>query len=220
MNAIILLAGIGSRASIITEGMPKCLLKINNKSILERTINNFEIVDPNIKKCFVLGYKFDLIREFLSNKDVFVINPFYKVTNSIASLWFAREYLKDDVIIMNGDVCFSDTILRKITDAQNGNYILIDSSKPSLDPVFNSTTVKNWTGEYAGIYRLTKTNALKLKKQVEECVLTEKYSYYHESALLKLLKNGLQIEKIDIAGNKWAEIDTKEDFEKAKDIFC
>lgn len=217
MNAIVLMAGIGSRALTVTDGNPKCLLKIHGKTILERTLNNFEKVDPKITKCFVLGYKADVIKKYIS--DSIVINPFFRITNSIASLWFARDYLKGDTIIMNGDVCFSVEILHKIVEQKKGNYIVIDSLKPSNDPVFNSNNITDWKGEYAGIYRLNDFGTRKLKNEIENLVLSEQYSLYHEKAFLKLINQGLPLKKIDIAGEKWTEIDTQQDFENAEKIF-
>lgn len=54
-----------------------------------------------------------MIREVLADKGVsFFYNPFYDVTNSIASAWFAKEFLTgDDLLIMNGDVYLEENCL-------------------------------------------------------------------------------------------------------------
>lgn len=42
----------------------------------------------------------------------FITTPFYEVTNSIASLWFAKDYLDDDqVVLINGDIIMENTLV-------------------------------------------------------------------------------------------------------------
>ena len=106
MKVLILAAGRGTRISRYLSGKPKCTVDIGGgQCLIEYTIDLLHsrgIQDIGI----VLGYEAQVIREVLADKGVsFFYNPFYDVTNSIASAWFAKEFLTgDDLLIMNGDV--------------------------------------------------------------------------------------------------------------------
>ena len=85
MNIIILCAGSGRRIDI---NKPKCLLKINGKTILDRTLyllrnNNQE--NKNI--IFALGYKNNMIKKIIKNKYNYFINKKYAKTNMVYSLF-------------------------------------------------------------------------------------------------------------------------------------
>jgi len=63
MKAVILAAGVASRLRPLTNNTPKCLLKVGNKSILERTIDN--LVKNNIDKIVVVtGFLHKMIEDF------------------------------------------------------------------------------------------------------------------------------------------------------------
>ena len=72
--------------------------------------------DKDAEIVVVVGYKAAEVKKELEGENViFVMNPFYEVTNSISSLWFAREYLeRENVAIVHGDVVFEDDIITNI----------------------------------------------------------------------------------------------------------
>ena len=109
MNYIILAAGVGTRLHPLTNESPKCLYKLDDiMTILERTVSMINNNDCNGRIIIVTGFFEEKIREKTKHlKNVkYIYNPFYKVTNSIASLWFARQYLTGDVTILNADIVF------------------------------------------------------------------------------------------------------------------
>ena len=86
--------------------------------------------DRNAEIVVVVGYKVDDVKKELEGENViFVINPFYEVTNSISSLWFARDYLeRENVTIVNADVVFSDEIISEyLTVPTDYPYVLGDN---------------------------------------------------------------------------------------------
>ena len=90
MKAIILAGGIGSRISREVN-KPKSLLDIGDgMPLLRYTIEMLQ--KKGIAVSVVLGYQQELFHEVLKGLDVtYYFNPFYRVTNSIASLWFAKH---------------------------------------------------------------------------------------------------------------------------------
>jgi len=207
-------------------------LKIDqNDTILDKTVNIIDKSQVHFNKTIVVGFKADQIINKLKNFQI-IVNPFFRVTNSIASLWLARELLNDDVFIMNGDICFSGTVLKKILESPLDNFVVIDSSKKCNDAdykiVFSNGFVTdmgknipfdNYSGEYAGITRLNKKGALLLKQKIEEMVNKEQFDTWYETALLGLIReNGFQLSVLDISGEKWVEVDSVKDLDYAKKI--
>ena len=95
MKAIILAGGVGSRISREVN-KPKSLLDIGDgMPLLRYTVEMLQ--RKGIEVSIVLGYKKEMFYEVLDGLNVnFYFNPFYRVTNSIASLWFAKEAINDD----------------------------------------------------------------------------------------------------------------------------
>ena len=95
MTYIFLVAGKGTRLHPITLSYPKTLFKLDdNVTVIQRMVNMIQQHDKNAKFIVVTGFMDQQIRNELSGV-TFVYNPFYSVTNSIASLWFARDLFAD-----------------------------------------------------------------------------------------------------------------------------
>ena len=80
-------------------------------------------------QCIVCtGYKEEKVKEALEGmeKITYCYNPFFDVTNSLASLWFAREEMDDDLIIMNADVFFTEEILTALLKDKRSPVMAID----------------------------------------------------------------------------------------------
>ena len=131
MKTLILAAGRGTRISRYLSGNPKCTVDIGEgKCLIQYTVDLLKsrgIRDIGI----VLGYKSQVIRDVLEGREVsFFYNPFYDVTNSIASAWFARDFLEgDDLLIMNGDVYLEDRLLDRILAEKKSPVMFADESR-------------------------------------------------------------------------------------------
>jgi len=230
MNVIILAAGLGSRLYPLTKETPKCLLKIYNKqSILDHNLAIIRSLDFADAIKIVVGFEAQKIIDSADNIDI-IINPFFRRTNSIASLWFCRDYLNNDTIIINGDVCFSREILQMILNSNDGNFVVLDKSHECTDADYKvvvengavsnmgkTIPFDNYYGEYAGITRLNKMGSLLLRNKVEDMVMQENYDTWYETALVELIKeNNLKLSYLDISGQNWVEIDSLKDLEYAR----
>lgn len=102
-NAIIMAAGLGTRMRPLTNEIPKPLVKVNGKRMIETIIqglNQNGITDISI----VTGYLADKF-DFLANKYSgvkLINNPYYQKYNNLSSLYVARDELKN-TIILDGD---------------------------------------------------------------------------------------------------------------------
>ncbi|GAB7016314.1 phosphocholine cytidylyltransferase family protein [Methanogenium cariaci] len=223
MNVIILAAGIGSRLYPLTKNTPKCLLKINDdETILGRTLSIIKDGAPEFHIRIIAGFNANQIIEKYDDIEI-IVNPFFRITNSIASLWFSKDLLSDEVIIINADVCFNDNIFKMICDCNKENFVVLDSSKNCTDADYKivvkddfvtdmgkSIPFDNYSGEYAGITHLNKEGAIHLRNKLEEKLSREEYDTWYETAICELIKeNCLKVSVLDIAGQNWIEVDSE-----------
>ncbi len=123
MKALILNSGMGTRMGILTKEHPKCMTEISSKeTILSRQLK--QLSDIGIDQVVITTGMFDSVlinycRELDLPIDIkFVKNPLYQETNYIYSIYCAREYLDDDIILMHGDLVFENEVLDKLIGSE------------------------------------------------------------------------------------------------------
>ncbi|MCL1984673.1 MAG: phosphocholine cytidylyltransferase family protein [Methanomassiliicoccaceae archaeon] len=228
MKAILMAAGVGSRISRAVD-KPKSALEIGNTTIIAHTADmlNRNGIDVNV----VIGFMEDYVCKVLSGKKVrFFRNPFYRATNSIASLWFARELIdgKEDIILANADVFWEQPILDTVMSEERDAMMLGDVSRAETGDYFFRTSDDKITAygkelkreerntEYVGISKISKGFSLTFKERLEALIKKERYGLWWEDVLYEHL-NETPIYVRDVNGKFWAEVDYIEDYERIKD---
>ena len=249
MRAIILAAGYGLRLNQHTKDIPKALLDLNGKSILERQISLLR--EYGVNEIFVVtGYK----REKYVLKDIeYIFNPRYSETEQLASMMVARTKILDDVLVIFGDIIFDSQILQQILASNDNIAIAIDldweksynerpdNPKSLADKVLiyqkkiqqisakiTSLSMKNQQiGEFLGVIKLSANGSRIIIKKYEELERSH-IGKFHDAASLEKAKlvdilQELIDSKIEIypisITGKWCEIDTSKDLERARKIF-
>ena len=123
MNAIILAAGKGERLQPLTNNIPKCMVKLFNKTLLEYQIDVFKSCKIN-DITVVTGYEADKIKIEGVN---FLHNQNYDTTNMVETLFCAKEKLTENVIISYGDIIFEKQVLQKLINSNWDSSVIIDS---------------------------------------------------------------------------------------------
>ncbi|EHR0217390.1 phosphocholine cytidylyltransferase family protein [Clostridium perfringens] len=227
MRALILAAGRGTRISRYLSGKPKCTVDIGGITLIENTINKLK--ESGIKNiALIVGYNQNEIRKVLENYEVeFYYNPFYDVTNSAASAWFAKEFIKEDedLIIMNGDVYVESLLLEEVVKEKMSPVLFADNTrKEEADYKFyyeNNVLIKygkelegnDITGEYVGIAKINKDFIKLFKESLENMINNQKHGLWWENALYRL-SDEKNIYVKDVDGKFWAEVDYIEDYER------
>ena len=232
MQYIILAAGVGSRLYPYTKNMPKCMVKVSNyETVVERAIRLIKSNDDNANITLVLGYQFEAIQALLGDKVNFIINPFYKVTNSIASLWFAKEVLNknDDTVVLNADIVFSKGLAVEICKRPTECVIYYDSSIRSHGD-YNVQEMDNfmivmgkdldkYSGEYVGITKYPASKVQYLLSEIEHMIHDDLYDQWYENALVQMsLNNILRFKTVDVSDYEWSEIDSIDNLLKIREI--
>jgi histidinol-phosphate/aromatic aminotransferase/cobyric acid decarboxylase-like protein/choline kinase len=119
MQAIILAAGMGARLGCYTADNTKCMLSINGKTLIERSLDALAAAD--VQKCVIVaGYKKENLMAFLGDRYKtisiqYVINDVYDKTNNIYSLYLAKDYLAaDDTLLLESDVIFEERLIAEM----------------------------------------------------------------------------------------------------------
>lgn len=231
MTYIFLVAGKGFRLQPLTINYPKTLYRLNeNDTVIQRMIKLIKKHDPKAEIVVVTGFLHQKIEQNIQGV-TFIVNPFYEVTNSIGSLWFAQEYLKrDHVTIINGDIVMSDELVKQVLCCQTeGALVLFDSSikkngeynvRVSVDKVIvMSKQLDEYDGKYAGVVKLDKKTAEQFLDVVNEMVDNGQYNQWYEDALVQMIfTDNFEINYTDIYNYDWTEVNTVQDLVIAKKI--
>ena len=168
-----------------------------------------------------------VIREVLADKGVsFFYNPFYDVTNSIASAWFAKEFLMgDDLLIMNGDVYLEEKLLDRILAQGRSPVMFADESRREtadykffyedgiLKKYGKELTGDDVTGEYIGIGRFSAAFMPEFICRMEEMIDRQEHGVWWENVVYSMTgQQPVYVE--DVSGHFWAEVDYIEDYER------
>ena len=129
MQIIVLAAGKGSRLPKKYRRVPKCLVKVNSKSIID---HNISFIRKFSNRIIISGYKYKILENHLKDQNFkHIKNQNYSSTNMVHSLSLAKKFVKDDVVIIYGDIIFNPNIYKLLSEKKN------------LLPV-NKTWFKNW----------------------------------------------------------------------------
>ena len=242
IKAIIVAAGHDKRIEPLNEDIPKCLLDVKGKTILERQIEN--IRSCGIKDIVIIkGYKQELI-DFPDVK--YYINPDFENTGIVSSLFFAREEMNSDFIFLYSDIIFDKKLLEKLlknnadvclvadldwkerynerVKRSTGEVELIKVTEDRINKIGKNINPKTAHGEFIGLAIFSKKGADILKKCYKNALKQYKNKKFHDAPsvdkayftdmIQEIIDNDFQINHLDVYGD-WIEIDTFEDYRKA-----
>lgn len=233
MTYIILVAGQGKNLQPLTLSHPKTLYKLDGKTtVLQRLVRSIRKNDKEAEIVVVVGFMSQYIQKELEDDNVrFVHNPFYAVTSSMGSFWFAKDYLqRENVTIINGDIVMSDSLMKDVicthTDVP---YILLDSTQKDGNK-YNvqvqgdkvcvmSKNLTEYYGNYASVTKLDAVSSRFVLEQLDLMVNEEMYNLFFEDALVQMIfDKNFELYYKDIKDYQWTEVDTVDDLLKAKEI--
>lgn len=228
MKALILNSGQGTRMGILTTNHPKCMTEISfTDTILSRQLRM--ICEAGIKEVVITtGYYDKILEEYCQSlrlpiKYTFVKNPVYDITNYIYSIYWAREYLDDDILLMHGDLVFENTVFDDVLGSHSSCMTV--SSTTALPEKDFKAVIENgrvlkigtefFTNSYSAqpLYMLKKKHwKIWLDRIIEFCE-AGKTECYAEKAFNEV-SDSCYLMAIDVKGRLCAEIDNPEDLSK------
>ncbi len=241
MKIIILCAGSGKRLNI---DKPKCLLKINGKTILYRTLSLLKKNKIKENQIYLaLGYKNNIIVKNIKKTINYRINKDYKKTNMVFSLFNCLEENNiEDIVILYGDIYYSNEIIKKIVNSKNKISTVIDKKWKNIwelkdnfiedletlklrnNKIVNiggkTNNLKNIDARYVGATRFSKNVTKFFYKYYSEKIKSVLKNEYLKIDMTKLLmimiKQGFDVKYIAIK-DFWFEFDNRKDLKLFND---
>ena len=225
MKALILNSGVGSRMGVLTSEHPKCMTEVTNKdTILSRQLK--QIANAGIDEVVMTTGLFDSVLVSycqsleLPIRITFVKNPVYKDTNYIYSIYCAREYLDDDIIMMHGDLVFDNEVFDAVL-AHDGSCMTVSSTIPLPQKDFKAV-IQNGRVTKVGVeffseamaaqplYKIKKENWKAWLDSITAYCEDNKVKCYAENAFNEI-SGGCVIQPLDVKNRLCSEIDDSED---------
>ena len=157
-NVVIAAAGMGTRLGI---GKPKCLLRINDKTLLEYQLDLLREVENVF---LVVGFMEEDVMNFakkIRRDIIFVRNANFQHTKTLGSFYMAAKIIDGSAVFMDGDMIIEPRSFAEFlkTAAQSDKMIIAVSKRISDDPVYcdieensNGLTIHNFSYEKKSAY--------------------------------------------------------------------
>lgn len=227
MKAVILAAGLGKRLKDITLSTPKPLLKVANTTIIHHLVNCLKEI--GVKKIYVVtGFKSKLLKKKLGNQVKYIYNKKFKSTNSIYSLYLAKNYLQNsNFILANGDIFLSKSCLLKVKRFKNSTSFAVKRIKYTdgeMNIILKNNLIKKIgkniesylsNAESAQITYFIKKDSKILFKTIDKLINNKFFNLFPAYAYQEVIKKS-KLKVSFIKKKCWYEIDNKKDLVKLR----
>ncbi len=238
MKAIILSAGQGKRLLPLTEHLPKCLLQVQGKTILEWQLDTLlacGVTDVTV----VVGYQAEQVEAVLRDKYRktaihTLLNAEFSTTDNLVSCWLARTEMQEDFLLLNGDTLFEPAILRQllkeaqapvtVTVNQKNGYDS-DDMKVSLAAgrllrIGKDIPQAETDGESIGLLLFRGTGPKLFREGLEKAVADTSLVWRWFLSVVNAIAQEEEVRTCLINGKAWCEIDYPADLECAQQIMA
>lgn len=220
-RAIILAAGKGTRLRPISDSVPKPLIEVNGKKMIETIID--ALITNNINEIYiVIGYMKEKFQQLKLKYPFikFIENPYYDMCNNISSIYVARKYLENSIII-EGDLNIYDPdsltpfFLRSGYDAlfinnPTNEWVLNLNKKGIITSCSPKGGDKGW--QLFGVSRWSKTDGNRLCAYIEkEFIENRNTAIYWDNIALFIYKDEFELGIHPINSKAIIEIDSIEE---------
>lgn len=236
-TALLLAAGMGTRLRPMTLDSPKCLTEVGGVPILKRLVNN--LCAQGFKRLIVvIGHLGDRIQEFLKQhagdmRVDYVINPDYRTTNNIYSLWLARKKIRESFLLVESDLVFETRMLNDMLqpDKMAISRILpwMKGTTVELGPDRRVTAFRmgadicNDGHQYktVNLYSFSLNSWNKIEEMLSRYISDGRLGEYYEAVFAEMVADGtFSCDAIFFDANRWYEIDTNADLGVAENMFA
>ena len=228
MKALIFNSGIGKRMMELTANNPKSMVHLyNDETIFERQIRLIQ--EAGITEVVITTGPYPEMLKNICNKPcyknmhfVYPHNEIFDASNYIYSMYKAREYLDDDILMMHGDLVFDRTLIPSLLKNRESNTCLINKYKPLPEKDFKGRIIDNELREvginifdkdcfaFQPLYKLSREVMKVWLDNVVNFVENGNINVYAENAFNEVSK-GLNIRPVSYHNHFIDEVDNKDD---------
>lgn len=229
-QAIILAAGKGKRLQPLTKSVPKPLMKINNRTILDRQIQIL-IKNGITDIIIVTGYKSQLIKKHLERENLkIIVNRKFKKFNTLYSTWLIKKYIKTDFIFLYGDLIFDEEMISSFLKQKHLASLIIDpnSKNDNHSVIIKNSQIKNinldrkkekFSGQFIGICKFTGSSVKIFKESLENFASINNLEGEFVRLIKLLIKKNCQIFAFPITKHRWINVNDEARLELARKEF-
>jgi NDP-sugar pyrophosphorylase family protein len=237
-TAVLLAAGLGDRLEPLTWDRPKCLVAVDGTPILGRlalTLDKYGIE----RLVVVAGYKAEMISDYLGESFggvavEYVVSPRFATTNTMYSLWLAKDLVDESTLLIESDVVFDGELLEPLL---RPDRIAVSRQLPWM----SGTTVTLDGDGYVdalyspppGVYfehctdpdHLMTVNICSLERdtwrvvgeRLDGHIAAGHTGYFHDVVFAEMIEEGITaLEAVLFPEDRWYEVDTPADREAAE----
>lgn len=233
MRAIILAAGLGRRLAPMGWDKPKCLLPCPQGTLLDNAVA--AAMSQGVRDfVIVVGHRRELVEQAANRHAAtfeFVVNERFAETNTLHSLWLARDKLRGGFLLFNGDVWFRPEVLGFLLKS-SGSAIAVEEKPCGLEEVKviadpsgrirqigKELSPRDCLGEYLGVAKFDGKFAAALVDSLESLAASPgSEQFYYEAAIEPMLSK-CELLCVRVAAGDAIEIDTPEDCDRAKKLW-
>jgi len=231
VKTLILAAGQGKRLSPLTDDRPKCLVELAGKTVLEWQLRHLH--QAGVPEAVVVtGFRSDLVEAEVARLTMpglnvrTLYNPFYSVTDNLATCWLAREEMRGGpFMILNGDTLFEPAIAERLisapdapitvtVDRKAGGYDADDMKVLTEGDALRAIgkTITEYDAESIGFLRFNAEGSALFVETLEAIMRTpEGLKRWYLSVINEIAQNHDAVRVRSIEGLEWAEMDFPED---------
>lgn len=226
MQAVILAAGLGSRLKSLTGGKAKALVEVGDRPLIMHQLEM--LADHGIGPTLVIaGYQADEVRRVVGERAEVLVNERFAETNSLYSLWLAREWVKGPFILLNCDLLFDPRILERLLE-ESGNVLAYDSTSSRgreqtkvaikerrVVDIGKDLPPSSARGESLGMLKFDADGAQAMLRAADDLVRDGREKSWVIEATRTVCAE-VPLYGINVAGQAWTEIDLPHDLDVAR----
>jgi len=233
VKAVILNSGVGSRMGDLTLNKSKCLVPLNkSETILSRQLSM--LTKAGITDILITIGPYgnqipDYVKQFFPDLPVqYIRNDDFNSTNYIFSMYLADSFLREEILLMHGDIVLEERVLSDIIISNKKDAVIIDSSVALPEKDFKGTVVNSFITEIGinikkadnvffllPVYKLSADFMNKWMDEIAVFVSRDETGVYAENAF-NSISSKMELFPMDIKGAFCMEVDTEKDLEIAK----
>lgn len=226
--AVILAAGAGTRLRPRTEKVPKGLLEVGGRTLLDYQLD--ALAAHGLRDILVVtGFGAEQILARFGSRIRTVHNPGFETSNNLHSLWAARaEFAGRDFLCLHADVLFHPAMLGPLLQSRADAAMLLDPAlveetmKARLEgdqvaEIGKAIPKEKQGGTFLGIARFAPAASAALPEVLDALAADPgRRNNYFIACIPTLAARGLRVEPVWTQGLPWIEIDFEDDFDRAQ----
>jgi len=232
-TAVLLAAGVGDRLEPLTWDRPKCLVTIGGTPILQRLVQTLDVYGIE-RLVVVTGYRAEMISDYLGESFggitvEYVVSRRFATTNTMYSLWLARDLVDESALLIESDVVFDGAMLEPLLRPDriavsrqlpwmSGTTVTLDADglvdalySPPPGVYFKHCTDPDHLMT-VNICSLSRDTWRAVRERLDRHIAAGHAGYFHDVVFAEMIEEGtLTLEAVLFPEDRWYEVDTPAD---------